>query len=65
MIKNLKPSFIEAICVLLLSLQVSLSATANEGATPVGESTLVLGRSELIKADGSVEPVLRRAHICW
>ena len=26
MIKNLKPSFIEAICVLLLSLQVSLSA---------------------------------------
>ena len=59
MIKNLNPSFIEAICILLLSLQVSLSATANEGATPVGESTLVLGRSELIKADGSVEPVLR------
>ena len=59
MIKNPKPSFIAAICVLLLSLQVSLSATANEGATPVGESTLVLGRSELIKADGSVVPVLR------
>ena len=59
MIKNLNPSFIEAICILLLSLQVSLSATANEGAIPVGESTLVLGRSELIKADGSVEPVLR------
>ena len=59
MIKNLKPSFIAAFCVLLLSLQVSLSATANEGATPVGESTLVLGRSELIKADGSVVPVLR------
>jgi hypothetical protein len=59
MIQNLKPSFIAAICALLLSLQVPLSATANEGATPVGESTLVLGRSELIKADGSVVPVLR------
>ena len=59
MIKNPKPSFIAAIGVLLLSLQVSLSAKANEGATPVGESTLVLGRSELIKADGSVVPVLR------
>ena len=59
MIKNLKPSFLAAIFVLLLSLQLSLSATANESATPVGESTLVLGRSELIKADGSVEPVLR------
>ena len=59
MIKNLKPSFTAVICALLLSLQVPLSATANEAATPVGESTLVLGRSELIKANGSVEPVLR------
>ena len=59
MIKNPKPSFAAVICALLLSLQVPLSATANEAATPVGESTLVLGRSELIKADGSVVPVLR------
>ena len=59
MIKNLKPIFKASICFILLSLQTSLSATANEGATPVGESTLVLGRSELTRADGSVEPVLR------
>ena len=59
MINNPKPCLVAAICILLLSLQSPLSAVANEGATSVGESTLVLGQSELIRADGSREAVLR------